>query len=234
MIELPGDATVVVGRRPRRRLGLGLLLFGLTGIGLLIAGALLTLASLAAVDDVVNGLDQQRQQIEALLGQAATTLHHAGDGAANAGASVQSGSDAAAQAARLSARVANAFDSLASLGSISILGARPFEAATANLGNVAAEARTLSEDLARTSVALQTNVANTAEVAADLHALGDQLADLQTSLNAPRTAGIGLAVGALRIVLLGLLVWLAVPAIVSTWLGWRLWRHGEPLPDLGV
>ena len=82
---------------------------------------------------------------------------------------------------------------------------------------------------------LRTNVDDSAAIADDLRTLADRLDALEGSLATPAGAGLGgptmaltTALTSARIVLLGLLLWLAVPAIASTWLGWRLRRRIEP------
>jgi hypothetical protein len=90
------------------------------------------------------------------------------------------------------------------------------------------DARALSTDLTSTAAALRTNVADTAAVASDLRTLATRLDELESSLEGSDGAGLGNATAALnaaRIVLVGLLVWLAVPAVLSTSLGWRLSRR---------
>jgi hypothetical protein len=215
--------------RRRRRLGIALLAFGLSGIVLVLGATALVLGSLSVVDDAVTGFERQRAEVVAVLGPAALALTDAASSASNAGASLTETSEAAARASSLSGSLADSFEGLASLGSFEILGARPFGGLSSQFAAVGAEARTLAADLSEAAVALQTNKADSDAVAADLRALAAQLTRLDASLRAsggvpsPGTdAAIPLLV--LRVVLLGLLTWLAVPAAVSVWLGRRLLR----------
>src|SRR5207247_514247 len=134
----------------RRRLGFGLLAFGISGLVLVLLAAVLVLGSLAAVDTAASGFGRQRAELVAMIDPAASALSDVATSAANAGASLPRASDASRGA--------------------------------------------------RTGV---------------------------SGSGAPGTAGAGssLPIGAARLVLLGLLAWLAIPAIVSTWLGWRLARR---------
>lgn len=215
-------------RRPRRRrLGYGLLAFGLSGLALLLAAAALVFGSLAAVDDAATGFERQRAELLAMLGPASSAIDGAATSASNAGASLTSSATAADQAAVLTTRLASSFDGLAALGSFELFGSRPFAGLAGEFSQVGADARALSTDLASTSAALQTNVADTAAVAADLRTLATQLDELESSLAASDGGSLGSATAALnaaRIVLVGLLAWLAVPAVLCTWLGWRLSR----------
>ena len=215
-------------RRPRRRrIGYGLLAFGLSGLVLLLAAAALVFGSLAAVDDAATGFERQRAELLAMLGPASSAMDSAATSATNAGASLTSSAGAADQAAVLTTRLASSFEGLAALSSFEILGSRPFAGLAGEFSQVGADARALSADLTSTAAALRTNVTDTAAVAADLRTLATQLDELEASLDASESGSPGSATAALnaaRIVLVGLLAWLAFPAIMSTWLGWRLTR----------
>ena len=141
---------------------------------------------------------------------------------------------AAAQASELMTRLASSFESLASLGSFDILGARPFAAISGQFSAVADQSRTLSTDLAEAAAAMDTNISDSQAVAADLRVLATQLDELQASLGVedhegptPTASPTSLPVDAARFVLVGLLLWLAVPAIASIWVGWR-WTRAAP------
>ena len=204
---------------------MGLLAFGLSGLVLLLAAAALVFGSLAAVDDAATGFERQRAKLVTMLGPASSAMDRAATSASNAGASLTSSAEAAEQAAMLTTRLASSFEGLASLSSFEILGSRPFAGLAGEFSLVGADARALSADLTSTGAALRTNVADTAAVAADLRTLATQLDELESSLATSDGGGLGSATAALnaaRIVLVGLLAWLAVPAVLSTWLGWRL------------
>jgi hypothetical protein len=212
-------------RRRRRRIAYGLLGFGLSGLVLILAAAVLVLGSLGAVDDVASGFERQRAELVAMVGPAADALDSAATSVTNAGASLTSSATAAEQAATFTTRLAGSFEGLAALGSFEVFGARPFAGLADEFARVGTDARALSGDLLATAGALRTNVVDTASVAADLRTLSTRLDALETSLGASAGAGLGsatVALNAARIVLLGLLVWLAVPAVLATWLGWRL------------
>ena len=210
---------------------MGLIAFGVTGLVLIGAAGALVLASLSAVDDAATDFEEQRSEILAMLGPASAALEGAASTAANAGTSLSETRDAAAQAAELMTRLATSFESLASLGSFEILGARPFAAISGQFADVAVQSRTLSTDLTDAAVAMDTNIEDSAAVAAELRVLASQLAELEASLDAddeaPVGSGTSLPVDAARFVLVGLLLWLAVPAIASTWIGWR-WSRAAP------
>src|SRR6185295_5611312 len=157
---------VTVARR-RRRLGFGLIAFGLTGLVLVVAAALLVLATLGAVGDAATGFERQRAQLVEMVDPAASALSDAADGAAHAGASLTRASDASRRAADLTGRMATSFEGLAGLGSFDILGSRPFAGVSSGFSDLAAQARTLSTDLTSTADTLTMNVADSASVASD-------------------------------------------------------------------
>jgi hypothetical protein len=226
------DARRVLRRLRRRRIGAGLIAFGVTGLVLTGAAGALVLASLRAVDDAASGFEEQRAEIVAMLGPASAALEGAAASAANAGTSLASTRDAATQAAELMTRLSASFESLAALGTFEILGARPFATLSGQFTDVAAQSRTLSADLAMTAGAMQTNIADSTAVAEDLRALAAQLDTLEASLGSGGDGGIpstnaGLPIAAAQVVLVGLLLWLAVPAIAAISLGLR-WRRAAP------
>ena len=210
----------------RRRLGYGLLAFGLSGVVLVIAAAALILGSLAAVDNAATGFERQRAELVSLIDPAASAMSDASDSAAHAGASLTRASDASRRAADLTGRLATSFEGMAGLGSFELLGARPFAGVASQFADVAGQSRALSADLTSTADALTTNVADSAAVASDLQSLAVRLRSLEASVGASTASGSStLPIGLARIVLLGLLVWFLVPALLSAWFGWRLVRR---------
>lgn len=213
-------------RARRRRIGLGLIAFGVTGLVLIGAAGVLVLASLGAVDDAATGFEAQRTKILAMLEPASDALEGAASSVSNAGASIAETRDAATQAAELMSRLATSFDSLAALGELDVFGTRPFASLSSQFADVATQSRTLSTELTDAATSMATNVTDSQAVAANLRVLAGQLQELETSLGAnPDTgtpaADASLPIDAARFVLVGLLLWLAIPALASVWLGWR-------------
>lgn len=213
----------------RRRLGAGLLAFGLTGLALLVGAGTLVLGSLNAVEQVATGFERQRTELVAMLRPASTALSNAASSASNAGTSLVTSAGAADRAGVLATNLADSFGGLAALGSFEIFGARPFAGLSAEFTAVGTDARLLATDLQTVAGSMRTNASDAASVGADLNALAAQLETLAASLDVsspsgPGSSNIGAQLGLARLVIVGLLAWLAVPAIASTWLGWRLLR----------
>jgi hypothetical protein len=208
----------------RRRAGRGLLAFGVAGIVLLLLAGWLLLGSLGAVADATADLDAQRVRLAELLPPAEQALEGAADSAANAGTSLQTSGQSARDASDLVSRLALAMDGMSSAAQIEVLGVKPFGTLSDDLGRVASESRTLAADLILTASSLDKNVLDSQAAASDLRALASEVRVLHTEL----VAGSGAAAGSMettltiaRAVVIGLLLWLAVPAVVAAWLGWR-------------
>lgn len=219
---------------PRRRLGTALIWFGAVGLALLVSLAIIVGLSLGGLSRAVTNLAGQRDEAIALLEPAAMALDEAASSAADAGSSLTSASAAARRGAALMTQLADAFDGLALLGSFDILGTRPFGALTGRFTGVATEARGLSVDLTSTAGALDANVIDSATVATDLRVLADQLGRLRASVLGAEAAATaadpettGMLLRAALAVVLGVIAWLAVPAIAAIELG-RRWRR---VPD---
>ena len=190
--------------------------------------AVLVFSSLSAVNDAATGFERQRTEIVAMLGPASDALDRAATSATNAGTSLAATNAAATRAASLTSNLADSFDRLAAATTFEILGTRPFGELESQFTAVATDSRSVSADLAATSAALATNITDSAAVAADMRALADQLDTLEASLGAEpgsaASSASSLPIGVAGVVLAGLLIWLAVPALASIWLGWRLTR----------
>ena len=216
--------------RRHRRLGLGLAAFGVVGLLLTAAAATLVLGSLGALAGVASSLDRQRAELVDLIDPAAAALNRSADSAASASVSLTASAAAAEDAAALTTQLADSMEAMSQAASFQVFGTQPFGAAAASLAQVAASSRTLSNDLHTTATSISSNVSDSAGVAADLRDLARQLEAIGTSAGAAGSAST-LSASALdfgRAVLLGLLAWLAIPALIALWLGFRLWRGWWP------
>ena len=79
---------------------------------------------------------------------------------------------------------------------------------------------------------MATNIDDSHAVATDLRTLAGQLTELKASLtgsgaNATGSTSAGTPIGVAIAILVGLLAWLAIPAVVSLWAGARLLRGGS-------
>ena len=212
------------GAAARRRLGRGLVAFGGIGLALILATGALAIVTIGSIGDAATGLERQRTELVGMLEPAATSIRDAATSATHAGSSLTASAKAAQDGASLTTQLATSMEQLNSLSNLDILGQRPFAGIGSSFGDLAARSRTLSTSLTTTADALDADIADTAAVGRDLNRLADQLDALRASAGAtgPSAASTGFAL--LPIVLLALLLWLAVPAAASLWLGMRLLR----------
>jgi methyl-accepting chemotaxis protein len=210
----------------RRRLGTGMLVFGV--VGLVIAGMLgvgLIAGAFAARDlDQRLEVDQARiadslHQVSESMSSLAATTEHAGDTLTTSGETIAEAKDVLASAASTA-------QSLSESLNITILGGQPFARASDNLG-----------ELSRTLTAFQDRAdalaANLDQNASDASGMADKVRRMQTEVDelATRVEGfdrigevVNLVLGG--IVLGGLMTaWVAVAAGFCAWAGWRLRRH---------
>jgi hypothetical protein len=208
----------------RRRLGRSLVAFGGIGLVLILATAVLAIVTLGSIGDAATGLERQRTELVRMLEPAATSIRDAATSATHAGASLTSSAKAAQDGALLTTQLATSMEQLNSLSNLDILGQRPFAGIGSSFGDLAVRSRTLSTSLTTTADALGADFTDTTAVGRDLSRLADQLDQLSASAgtSGPSAASTGFAW--LPIILLALLLWLAVPAVASLWLGLRLVR----------
>lgn len=220
----------------RRRVGQGLVAFGIVGLVLLVLAGGLVLGTLGALGSAAAELDTQRARLIEMLPPTERALEQAADTASNAGASLEASSRATRNGANLVEQLAQAMDGMSAAAQLEVLGVRPFGGLADELANVATRSRSLAADLDATAAALDTNVTDSRAAAADIRALADELATLRNRLASDaahaggasaseRAASTEASIALARLVLLGLLAWLAVPASIATWLGWR-WSRG--------
>jgi len=211
----------------RRRLGTGMLVFGLAGV--LMAGVVavaLVLGAFAArnLDDRLTA-DQAR--IAASLTRLSATMESLAMTMDNAGTTLETSSEAMADAQAVLDTASASMLSLSGALDISILGSRPFAGASQNL-----------EELARTIATFEgkatTLGANLYQNSVDAGVMTDQVRDLKTQLNelAVRITGFD-RIGELVALLIGgivlaalLTAWVAVAAGFCAWVGWKLRRIG--------
>lgn len=222
---IPGPASP----RARRRAGIALASYGVTGLILLAAAASLALGSLGAVATAADDLELQRARLVALLPPAEQALRGLSETSTNAATSLQASAAATRNGANLVEQLAIAMDDMSSAARVDVLGVQPFAGLADSLASVARRSRTLATDLLTTAGALDTNIADSRAAADDLATLADELASVRTALEASDVPSsdrtIEASLGLARAVLIGLVLWLAIPALLATWLGWR-WSRG--------
>jgi hypothetical protein len=212
--------------RRSRRLGQGLVAFGVSGLILLGLAGLLIVSTVGSLAETASALGKAQTGLVGMVEPAAASLRSSAAAARNAGSSLASSEAAARDAAALTTDLANSLDQLASLSSISFLGTQPFAQASGSFAATAARSRTLSASLTTTADALTTDAADALTVATSLEALAGQLGDLEVQLRAAPPPPPTAALIALDAIALLLLAWLAVPAVVAVVIGRNWSREG--------
>ena len=218
----------------RRRWGSALLGFGVIGLIILAILGFLVLGPLGSLGSAAASLDDQRTRLVAMLPSAGAALDSAATAATNAGASLRASGQSARDGSTLLVQLASAMDGMSAASKVNILGQEPFGTLSDELTNVAARSRSLATDLSSAADGLDANVTDSNAAAARLHELSGRLATLRSELESGNAAGgasnLTLEITILRLLLLALLVWLAVPAVAAAWLGW-LWRRPSVAVD---
>jgi hypothetical protein len=205
----------------RRWVGAGLALYGALGLTLILLLLALIVVPRGGGDGPL-GLDAQRRQLLGVVDASSDTLRDAETAARGVDTTLLSTGGAAASAGMFMHELATTMRGLATSLRISVLGTQPFVGPADDFERVAVQAATVAADLevAATSIRLG---------AADMVALADQIAAVRDEV---RQIRVGLAQpldeGPWRLLAAVVLAWLAVPALLSLWVGLRWWRRGSP------
>jgi len=211
-VTSPGNARSSL----RRWLGLGLVLYGVTGIVLAVAGASLVSASFRGVDRLVDTIVAQRTTIVLTLDTAAGFIGNAATGTESVDAVIADAAAAARDAATMTRSLAAAADEVAQAASLQIFGQQPFADVATGFTRVSADTQVLAADLERAADTIAGTGAATSGLRGDLQSLADQVR--RFSRNLADTVALDDVEGAFdapRLVLYGLLGWLAIQAAAA-------------------
>ena len=214
--ELPAPGT-----RGRRRAGFLLAVFGAVGL-VLIAVAFAFAGGLLDGEGGPLGLEGQRRQIVRLLDASETAVVSAQTAARDADVSLGSTATAADSTATLMADLSRTMSALAGSLRISFFGSQPFAPAADDMDRVAAQAGTVAADLQAAAATVRVAGEDMAALATDLEEVRADIAAIRTSMAGPIDAG------PWRLLLVAILVWLAIPAAVSLYVGLR-WLRSAPV-----
>ena len=213
--------------RARRRIGMALTFYGLAGLALLGFSVAFVLGAFDGGRGPL-GLDATRRQLVELLDSSSQILADTETAARDADGSLTAAGSAATSGSHFTADLGTTLHDLAASLRISILGSQPFAGPADGFDRVAGEASAVAADLDRAATSIGLG-------AGDMGSLAVDLGRMRAQVNSAR-AGLADTLDAGRWRLLGaaILAWLAVPALVSLWLGLRWWRPGSaPKPTTG-
>ena len=197
----------------RRWLGLGLVLYGVAGIALAAAGAVLVSASFRGVDRLVDTIVAQRNTIVLTLDTTASFIGNAATGTESVDAVLVDAATATRDAATMTRSLAAATDEVAQAATFQIFGQQPFADVATSFTQVGADALALAGDLDGAADTIAGTGEATAGLRDDLRTVAEQVR--QFSRNLADTVALDDIEGAFdppRIVLYGLLVWLGIQA----------------------
>ncbi len=208
MTVVPPVRTISIGPRTARAVAIGLTAYGVIGV------VLLTVAFLVG-GSAVDRIERLSVTLDGTLRAAAGTARSSVSALDNLDVGVGQGSSAAADAGRLADQAAVTSAQLSAAMGLSILGAQPLLPMAASFNDLTTQLRSLSGDLRSIGSALETS-------GRDLDGVRANMGELATRLEGLNTGGSSATIApgsTLRLAFLGLLLWLAVPAVGALLIG---------------
>ncbi|HYO42209.1 MAG TPA: hypothetical protein VES19_03340 [Candidatus Limnocylindrales bacterium] len=212
----------------RRRLGTGMLVFGLAGMVMAAIVAVALVLGAFAARDLDERLEADQARIAASLTRLSVTMDSLAITTQNAGTTLQTSSETLLEAGQVLESASTSLVSLAEALDVTILGNRPFAKASENLAELA---RTIGGfEGQATTLALNLHQNST-----DVAVMTDQIRQLKTQVNelASRITGfdrigemVGLLIGGIVLAAL-LTAWVGIAAAFCAWVGWKLRRIGR-------
>ena len=213
----PRGATIVLpARLDRRRAGIALTAYG--AAGLLLLGLAMAFV-VGAFDDGRGplGLEAQRRGLLDLLDASNVALIDAEATAREADDGMSSTAAAARDGSRFVADLGATLRNLASSLRLSILGSQPFAGPADDFDRVAAQAAQVAADLDQAATSIDLSSKDMGSLASDLAAMRGRIDGVKTNLA-------GIDAGRWRWLAGAMIAWLAIPAVLSLWLGLRWWQ----------
>ena len=221
-------------RRQLRTLWMGSIAYG--AIGLVMAVVLLVAVVVIGgrLDSLATRLGDRLGTVAVTLERTATTLDRAGATSLGFGVTVEQAIPTLAQVDTSLGEVgATLREAQVEMASVSILGQQPLAALAGRLGLVATNVDTLRTQMATLGVNLGDNKGNLTELGAGLTDLAVQLRQAdQVVASGEIESSLGDVVGIVRLALVLLAVWFAVPAVGI--LAFGIWLRRELSADLGT
>jgi hypothetical protein len=200
-------------------LATGLIVYGV--VGLVLSAVLL--AALGPGDlGGLGRIDAERQAVVDLLAGAETTALDSGAAVERAGSSIEAGADAADESAGFARQLASALRQLGAALRVDLFGSRPLEGAAGDIEGAADRADAAAAGLDRAASEARTGAAGMGSLAKDLTDASVELSAVREGLEGMGSLEASLTW--LRVALIGLVLWLAVPALAAIWLGIRVHR----------
>lgn len=220
--------------QPARRVGGGLVAFGISGLILTIVMTIVWLSGFFAAGDLDERLEADRVAMATALTDAAELMNSTATALESTSGSLGSVGAVLDDTARILDSLAATTAELADALDVSILGQEPFAAAAASLDEIAAELETFAAHADALGAEVETLEPDLATVAEDLRTVEASMTALATRVEA--FSGVEEMVGLIRLyALLSALLslWLAVLAAGCVWVGRQL-RRAERASSSGA
>jgi len=210
----------------RRRLGTGLLIFGVIGVVLAGIIAVALVGGAIAARSLDDRLLADQERIAASLTRLTVSMDSLAITTEHGSGTLQATSETLSSAQEVLGSIASTAVSAAGALDISLLGSRPFAGTSERLGELARTVTTFQEHAGALAVALDTNAADVDAMTEQIRLLKDQVNELATRVadfdRINQIVGLltgGIILGAL------LTAWIAVGAALCAWVGLRLRRR---------
>ncbi len=214
--DQPPPAIVLPATLDRRRAGMALTGYGAAGLVLL---GLAMAFVLGAFDDGHGplGLEAQRRGLLEMLDASNLALIDAAAAASDADDGMSSTAAAARDASRFTGDLGATLRNLAISLRLSILGTQPFAGPADDFDRVAGQAGVVAADLDQAAASIAQGADDMGSLASDLAAMRARIAAVKTKLAA-------IDAGRWRWLAAAIVTWLAIPSVLSLWLGLRWWQ----------
>jgi hypothetical protein len=211
----------------RRRLGTGLLAFGL--VGMILAGiiAIGLLAGAVAARNLDDRISADQARLSAALTQISGSITKLSSTTQNASATLHTTGALIGQAGSVIDDLAALSDELSTNLNFSILGQQPLAGASGRFKTFADRLRQFEGSTGNLQQNLETNADDLGSLVTEIDQVGDLVTQLGQQVDAFDNAGeiVRLMVGGIFLGAL-LTTWLAIAAAFCAWAGWRLRRIG--------
>jgi hypothetical protein len=185
--------------------------YGVVGLLLLSATMIGVAGPLAGLTRLTTSVENQRQGLIRSLRTTERTLDNAGSGIGRLDASLTEASESTTQAAELARGVSTTMGELSASMGLSILGAQPLIGLQPSFDNAARQLSELGTSIDGIGTALAANRTDIAVTKSDIEDLRDEVRGIAEELSGgPKIEVSASAVDSVRLILFGLIAWLAL------------------------
>lgn len=201
-------------------------------LGVAAAGLILTITALVATLSVGSGgpfdpFGAFSRELNGALDQIDESLAHARSSLSSAQQTLDGARSSIADASRVSASLSSSMVALADASGVQVLGAQPFAGLAPRFRELAANAESMAQSLDTTQASIGASHTDLGRLGDDLRGLSDTLSRLGANAQHGSQAG-GPSLIVPRLLLGGVLAWLAATAALQLTDAWRRWKGLDP------